>query len=384
MKDKKLIFFDTETTGLEKIDRICEVALSYKYKYKYRYGNFNLPKKRYILEKLVKPPVSITPEAAMTTGITNEIVKDKELFKNTKEYKKIKTLLNEDNIYFIAYNAPFDQNMFYKEGLKIPKHKIIDLYRVMKHLYNGATKINRNGEKEPLANNKLQYFRYLLEFDKHEDFQLLVKDYGLNKIQAHTALSDIIVLEYLFYFIIKKFKLSFQDILNLSSSLVLEKNITFGNVFEKGKDFNSCFSETYIQYGKEKKGYEYLDWCSNNLNLSVDIEYSLKIYFFRNIINGNIEYKPKYLKYINFAICFEKNKEIIKKAINLLKEEGIISKDTSINEHENYLKNKFIEKLKKEKEEKKDLELGEKYPTILMLEILSKEIDKNINVKEGV
>lgn len=368
--NKKLVFFDTETSGLKKEDRICEVAYSYEEKSKSNYGSsFFLNKRRISATKLVNPQISITPEAAMTTGITDEMVYDKEVFKETKYYKNLIKLSKEKDTYFVAYNAPFDIDMFEKDDLFINHEKVIDLYRIAKHLYKKEFIEDRNGDKVPLSNNKLQYFRYLLKFDIQPEFKELLKSYGLERIDAHSALSDVLVLEFFFYYLYrkisqtKKVKDPFKKMVELSNTPVLEEFITFGNVFEKGKPYFECFRETYEQYGKLKNGYEYLDWCSSNMTFSIDTEYSVKIHFFNNLIDGVIPYNDKYLKYVNYGLVFEKNKEKAEKGLNLIHKKK---------EYLEVLKRKFKEKLEKEFEENMDKELGDKFPSLFLLRYLEK------------
>lgn len=371
MINKTIVFFDTETTGLKTEDKICEFAFSYKEKINSNYGSFSMPIRRRSYSKLVNPNISITPEASVTTGIKNSDVINEDNILDTKEFKIFKDLSKKKNSIFVAYNAPFDTDMFYKDSLILPEEQIIDLYRVVKHLYNGETIKNRNNEDEPLANNKLQYFRYLLNFDDQIDFKNLVKDYGLNEIQAHTALSDVIVLEYFFYYIKETFKLSNDDLLSLSNKLVLERNVSFGNVFEKGSDFNSCFTETYTQFGKEKIGYDYFDWCSKNLTFSVDTLFSLKTYFFRNIINGNIPYKSNFLGYINFGLVFDDIDFEDDNIISFFEDYSNILGERSLNEYKTFLTNAMIKKLDKELEDKVNEELSERFPSYFLYKTLT-------------
>jgi DNA polymerase III epsilon subunit-like protein len=345
MKNKKIVFFDTETSGLDIEDKIVQLAFSYQESLKNNYGNFHLNKLvRVTEEDLFYPGVLISPEAAMITGISNSTVEGKNRFINQPIYHKMEALIKEENTYFVAYNAPFDTAMLEKDNIVIPNEKVIDLYRVVKHLYKDERITDRYGKIIPLANNKLQYFRYLLEFDDRQGFKNLVFDYGVKELQSHTALSDIVVLEYFFYFVKERFELSFEQMLELSNTPVLESYISFGNVFEKGTSFKECLTTPYEQYGRMKNGYDYLDWCSSSLTLSLDTHYSIKIHFFNALIEGLIPYNKNFAKYINYGLVFETESTKIERALQLIEQD------------EKYLdlvKTKFKEKLHQDIEESK-------------------------------
>jgi len=352
----KFVFIDTETTGLLREDRACQIAYSYN-NFKRHYGNSLQTRERVTRNVMVNPQISISADASVTTGITNSMVMDKELFINTREYKELSLLAKEENTYFIAYNAPFDMDMLAKDGLDINPKNVIDLYRVVKHLYKNHTTTDRNDEEIPLSNNKLQYFRYLFNFDDKQNFKELVKDYGCEGVQAHDALGDIIVLEYFFDYVVDMFDLSLEEIIELSNKPVLEPNISFGNVFEKGTPFVECLTTTYEQYGRVKNGYDYLDWCSSNLSLSVDTEYSIKRHFFNLLIEDKIPYNNKFLKYINFGLVFETDQDKIEKGLEIIKQ--------PLEYHQKLIK-KFHDNMEKQYEENKNGELGDFFPFLFL------------------
>ncbi len=76
------IFLDTETTGIEKEYRLCQLA------YKTETGE--------IVNELFKPSLLIAIEAMSIHHITNEMVEDKPAFKDSSEYQKLATLFNDD------------------------------------------------------------------------------------------------------------------------------------------------------------------------------------------------------------------------------------------------------------------------------------------------
>ena len=76
------IFLDTETTGTETKDRLCQLA------YKLETGE--------IVNELFKPPLPIAIEAMSVHHITNEQVADKPEFKESPDFQKMVNLLNDD------------------------------------------------------------------------------------------------------------------------------------------------------------------------------------------------------------------------------------------------------------------------------------------------
>lgn len=154
---KKLIFFDTETTGNTESDFLIQLA------YKVANEEFNA---------LYKPEKTIPPEASAVHHITNKMLIDKETFQKSKDYKKIKELFENEDSVVVAHNAPFDLIMIGKEGIK-PKNFICTL-RVARQL----------DPEEKIEKYNLQYLRYLLDIEIDAT--------------AHDALGDVLVLEALF------------------------------------------------------------------------------------------------------------------------------------------------------------------------------------------
>lgn len=158
----KLLFLDTETTGNEPKDRLCQIC------FKNADG---------IECGLFKPPLPISVKSMSITHITNEMVADKPPFSHSQLYKKLEELL-ADHI-LIAHNALFDIGMLEAEGLKAPQH--ICTLKVARHL----------DQKEVIPEYKLQYLRYYLN--------LQVPD-----AHAHDAKGDVLVLEALFGRLLEK------------------------------------------------------------------------------------------------------------------------------------------------------------------------------------
>ncbi|MEK7588232.1 MAG: exonuclease domain-containing protein [Patescibacteria group bacterium] len=160
---KKIIFFDTETTGNETKDFLCQIA------YKTDNETFN---------GLYKPPFKIPPEASAVHHISNKMVEDKPTFSESPDSKKIKNLFEDANSVVVAHNAPFDLMIIKKEDI-VPANFICTL-RVARQL----------DTEEKIDRYNLQYLRYLLDIEV--------------EAQAHDALGDVLVLEKLFERLKKK------------------------------------------------------------------------------------------------------------------------------------------------------------------------------------
>jgi len=155
---KKIIFFDTETTGNEpKKDFVCQLA------YKTSDMTFS---------ELFKPTIPIPPEASAITHITNKMVADKPAFQESDNYGTIKLLFEDPNSVVVAHNAKFDLAIIEKEGI-IPANFICTL-RVARAL----------DKDNVIPQYKLQYLRYYLDIEI--------------EAEAHDALGDVLVLEKLY------------------------------------------------------------------------------------------------------------------------------------------------------------------------------------------
>ncbi len=182
---KKIIFFDTETTGNEpKVDFMCQLA--------YKIGNETFC-------ELYKPAIPIPPEASAITHITDKHVKDKPAFKESNNYKKVKDLFEEDSSIVVAHNAKFDLAIIDKEDIK-PKRFICTL-RVARAL----------DKENVIPQYKLQYLRYYLGIDI--------------EAEAHDALGDVLVLEKLYE--------------RLLTKIIKEDNVSENEAIEKMVEISS-------------------------------------------------------------------------------------------------------------------------------------------------
>lgn len=205
---KKIIFFDTETTGNETKDFLCQIA------YKIENETF---------EGLYKPPFKVPPEASAVHHISNKMLEGKPSFKESPDSIKIKELFEDEHSVVVAHNAPFDLMIIKKEDI-VPKNFICTL-RVARHL----------DVDEKIDRYNLQYLRYLLEIEV--------------EAQAHDALGDVMVLEKLFDRLKNKImehdSLSeheaVDEMIQISSHPSIFKKLNFGK--HKGKRIEDVVKE---------------------------------------------------------------------------------------------------------------------------------------------
>lgn len=217
MKREKLVFLDTETTGIGADGRLCQVA--YKFE-----GEEKM--------SLFKPPVPIEIEAMSVTHITNKMVADKEVFLGSQMRNDLEKIFSAENI-MVAHNAQFDAEILKKEDVKIGR--MIDTLKIAHHL-------DVNNE---LGRHNLQYLRYF--------FDLEVED-----ATAHDALGDIRVLEKLFDYFFEKMMVEHGDEKKvLEEMLEISKRPIMIKKFNFGKYNGELVSEV------AKKDANYLSWLFN-------------------------------------------------------------------------------------------------------------------------
>ena len=194
MDKTKLVFLDTETTGIGADGRLCQVA--YKFNGKES-------------EALFKPPVPIEIEAMSVSHITNKMVADKEAFLDSQMQKDLQDLFSADNI-LVAHNAQFDVEILKRDQVEVKN--IIDTFKIAQHL-------DVDGE---VPKYNLQYLRYYYDLD--------VAD-----APAHDALGDVRVLEKLFNHLFARMEAEIgdeqkvlRDMLEISARPILIKKFNFG------------------------------------------------------------------------------------------------------------------------------------------------------------
>lgn len=213
---KTLIFIDTETTGNEPEDVLIQVA--------YRTTDAASD-----VNKLYKPNIPIKIGAMAVHHITEKMIADKPAFIDSPVYKDLQERFAKEDI-FVAHNAKFDVTMVEKEGLKVGP--VIDTLKVARFL-------DPQGKIDSYA---LQYLRYLLGIEV--------------EAIAHDAFGDILVLEQLFWRLLKKI----MEIKNVSEDTAIDAMIEISSrpvmisYFQFGKYKNTSIEDV------AKKDRDYLEW----------------------------------------------------------------------------------------------------------------------------
>lgn len=221
-----LIFFDTETTGNEKKDRICQLA----------YKTLNQPTTE-MFDELYKPEVPITVESQAVHHITPKMVVDKPEFFKSSDYAQVKELFENPETVLVAHNAKFDVEMMAKEDIACGH--TIDTLKIVRHL----------DPDMKIARHNLQYLRYLLELDNDID----------EKIQAHDAKGDVLILEKLFTRLFTKLKEqeNLDDTKTLERMIEISKAPSLITKFTFGKHTGSKVADVALS----DRGY--LEWLLN-------------------------------------------------------------------------------------------------------------------------
>ena len=233
-----LIFFDTETTGNEPKDYLCQIA-------------WKTPGNTEMKAGLFKPPLPIPFEAMAVHNITNKMVENEPAFKNSPLWNEVKEIFENEQTAVIAHNAKFDLGMLAKEDI-VPKNYICTL-RVAREL----------DSESKLSKYNLQYLRYALDLEVE----------GI----AHSADGDVLVLEKLFERLLKKMtelegdeEKAIKKMIDISSRPSILKTFNFGKYAGK----------TIADVKKSDSGY--LEWLlKSKLENSPDDEdwiYTLKHY----------------------------------------------------------------------------------------------------------
>ncbi len=232
-----LIYFDLETTGLERNDRICSMGcIAFDSAAQSVHG------------ELVKPPKKIRPEAMAVHHITNEAVAGSPVFEESALAQWLKEQNCTDNI-LISHNIEFDLRMLEKEGF-VWQGGIIDTLKCTKHL---IAEIDRFS---------LQYLRYELGLYKNEAKEADMLGITL---QAHTALSDAFHVMLLHRYL--NDIADDEKLMELTLECALVRKLNFGK-----------YSGRYIEeIAMQDRGY--LEWMLNNMfDLDSDLRYSVKYY----------------------------------------------------------------------------------------------------------
>jgi len=214
----ELLFLDTETTGNEIMkDRLCQVC------YKTSQG---------IYTGYFKPPIPMSVKAMSITNITNKMLGDKEIFRDSAMKKELEKLLAEKIL--VAHNAKFDCAILESEGLSVPRR--ICTLRVARYL----------DPNNLIPEYNLSYLRYYFDIDVEAN--------------AHDAKGDVIVLCGIFDKLLSKMK---EEIGGPSDSDAITKMVdvssrpTLFKLFSFGKYKDKKIEEV------AKSDRRYLEWMLN-------------------------------------------------------------------------------------------------------------------------
>lgn len=192
-----IYFFDTETTGNTHDDRICQLAIKER----------DIPTP--ILNELFKPPMPIPFEASAVHHITNKMVANKPLFRESPRYAEIKTLFESPDTIVVAHNASFDVGMLIAED--IHPTNVICTYKTIHEL-------DAHGE---FTQHKLQYLRYALDMELD--------------VPAHDAFADVLVLEQLFAYLLNRIvqagkteQEALTEMIRISGEPMFMRELSFG------------------------------------------------------------------------------------------------------------------------------------------------------------
>jgi exodeoxyribonuclease X len=194
----RIVFFDTETTGIGELDRLCQLAV----------------KERGVSEPLhnsiYKPPIPIPPGATAIHKISNEMAASAPCFTLCEDFAMLKDYFENSETLAVAHNAGFDVAMLGREG--ITPARVICTHKVARAL----------DPARALPKYNLQYLREVLQLEVEEAV-------------AHSALGDVLVLEALFERLLAKLVASegseeaaLEKMVSLTSEPMLFTTMRFG------------------------------------------------------------------------------------------------------------------------------------------------------------
>lgn len=228
-----LIFFDTETTGLEVNDRLCSIGLIY--------GTD-------VHHELINPMKKVPPGASCIHHITNEMLQDAPAFAESISYEKLNSLNTPETI-LVSHNAPFDLAMLQKEGITW-QGKVIDTLKCSKALM------------DDLDGYSLQFLRYELRLYRNEAD--VFKEHGVD-ITPHHPLSDALHAKMIYEYLLDLS--DDESLIEISRSHLLLTRLPFGKYAKKRIEQIAL------------KDAAYLKWMLESLmDLDEDLRYSIEHY----------------------------------------------------------------------------------------------------------
>ena len=231
------LFLDTETTGNQPEDRLCQLA-------------YKCSDTGEVCDELFKPPLPISVESSAVCHITNRMVADKPVFVGSDAHATLKRFFTDPDMITVAHNAQFDLEMLRKEALTPGRHIC-------------TLKVARDLDQEGvIPRYNLQYLRYYYDFDV--------------EATAHDALGDVVVLERLFNHLLKQV----MEKKNIDESTAIEYMIEVSSKPSVIKMFNfgKYNGQKISDVATTDRGY--LTWLYNqkmqNPSMEEDWLYTLK------------------------------------------------------------------------------------------------------------
>ena len=234
--ERKIIYVDTETTGLKQHDRLCQLAFLVETIDKKE----NIDKKMY--ETFCNPNVQMSAEAFAVNQISDEMLKNKPSLLDTDEYRLLSELNRPENI-LVAQNAPFDLGMLSKEGFEW-KGQVIDTVSCTRKLCN---------EDHRVSATSLQFLREV--FDLFEAEEELASTLNV-EVKAHDAVGDVVSLYALTQYL--KSSKYFKDLVGMTKEEALAQLSDKKDFLMRYIRFGKHNGKTFAEVLKEVP--EYIDW----------------------------------------------------------------------------------------------------------------------------
>ncbi len=230
------IILDTETTGTEAEDRICQLAY------------LVLDESGEVVEHydaLCTPPLPVKYDAMAIHHITPEMLEGKPACTETEAFRRLQELNTPENL-LVIQNAPFDLAMLAKEGFE-SRMRLVDTFRIVRKF---LTEQKQHGQ---------QYLRYSLGLYRHEP--ALIEKLGV-QVRAHDALGDVIVLKHLYDYLLESY--SAEEMAKLCSAPMLLEIMPMGR--HRGKRIETVALEHRND----------LFYMLENFDLDMDLKYSFE------------------------------------------------------------------------------------------------------------
>ncbi|WP_457607728.1 exonuclease domain-containing protein [Nitratifractor sp.] len=232
----KTVILDTETTGTDAEDRICQLAY------------LVLDEEGRVVEhydELCTPPLPIKYESMAIHHITPEMIEGKPACTETEGFRRLEELNTPENL-LVIQNAEFDLEMLRREGFE-SRMRLIDTFRLLRKLM-------------PMeASHGQQYLRYKLGLYREEP--RLIEQLGV-EVRAHDALGDVIVLERLYAYLRKK--MDAEEMVELCQEPILLE------IMPMGRHRGERIEEVALQHRND------LLYMVDNFDLDRDLRHSFR------------------------------------------------------------------------------------------------------------